>query len=144
AGLFKVEQGRVQRALFEGQLMAADLLDAPGDAITVQGAERLERLEDHQTQAAIDDVALLMAHRWTAYIYSGRLSTHVLGSLVRRGRLRAVRPPSPLKKASRLPRGAVDRGATAYGRLTGRCDRCSASRPGRPSTGRPHRDIGTP
>src|SRR5258708_6314465 len=67
ADLFQLQQGGVERALVERQLVAADLLDAAGDAITVERAQRLEGLEHHQSQAAVEDVALVGRHMLEGY-----------------------------------------------------------------------------
>ena len=40
---------------FSARAPAADLLDAPGDAVTVQRPHRRERLQYHQVERAVGD-----------------------------------------------------------------------------------------
>jgi hypothetical protein len=45
--------------VIDRQQTAAGLLNAPGDAEAVKRTERVKRLEDHQSQRALPDVAFL-------------------------------------------------------------------------------------
>src|SRR5205807_1783811 len=61
AFLFELEQRGIQRAVIEGKQVAAGLLDAAGDAVTVKRAESLKCFEDHQSQSPLQDI-FLFAH----------------------------------------------------------------------------------
>jgi hypothetical protein len=56
AFLFEFEEDRVERALIDGEEVAADLFDAAGKAVAVEGAEDVESLEDHKGESALEDV----------------------------------------------------------------------------------------
>ena len=62
AALLQAEQRGVDRALIELQDVLADLLDAPGDAVAVQRPHRVERLQHHQIERALQDVGPGLAH----------------------------------------------------------------------------------
>src|SRR3984893_2568483 len=72
--LFELDECRVQSALIECELIAADLLDAPRDPVPVEGSQRLEGLEDHQAETAVQDVVLFSArvgvHMLEAYTFN--------------------------------------------------------------------------
>src|SRR5579872_1705937 len=44
SGLLQLQEGGIERALIQRQLISADLFDAPRDAVPVKGSERLQRL----------------------------------------------------------------------------------------------------
>src|SRR5580765_3889283 len=52
----ELQERGVQRALVDRELLAADLLDAPRDRVAMQGAHRVQRLEDHEIERAVEDV----------------------------------------------------------------------------------------
>ena len=54
--LLELEEGGVQRAVVEGEAIPARLLDAAGDAVAVERAQALERLEDHEGERALPDI----------------------------------------------------------------------------------------
>src|SRR5581483_1061725 len=60
--LFQFEQQRIQGSLIERELISADLLDPPSDAVTVQGTQNIESLQDHECESALLDVFLLCSH----------------------------------------------------------------------------------
>jgi hypothetical protein len=68
ARLLQFEQGWIQRALIQRQVVAADLLDPSGDAISVKRAERFERLENDETEAAVEHVGPFVVHVLAEYI----------------------------------------------------------------------------
>src|SRR5215831_8392658 len=57
--LHELEQDRIERALIDRQQIAADLLDAPGDAVAMLRAEHIQRLQHHQRQGALSNVRFL-------------------------------------------------------------------------------------
>jgi hypothetical protein len=57
--LLELQERGIERPLIEGELIAADLLDAPRNAIPMQWTERFERFEHHQPEAAIEYVAAI-------------------------------------------------------------------------------------
>ena len=59
AFVFELEQKGIEGALIDGKQIAADLLDAACDAISVQRAERIERLQHHQRERALLNVFFL-------------------------------------------------------------------------------------
>ena len=56
AFLFEFEEDWIERALIDGEEIAADLLDAAGEAVAVEGAEDVESFEDHEGEGALEDV----------------------------------------------------------------------------------------
>ncbi len=60
--LLQLEQGRIQRAVVDFEQIAARLLDTARDAIAMEGAQGLQRLEHHQSQRALPDVRLGVFH----------------------------------------------------------------------------------
>ena len=56
AFLFEFEENGVERALIDGEEIAADLLDAAGEAVAVERAEDVESLEDHEGEGALEDI----------------------------------------------------------------------------------------
>src|SRR5205085_6825067 len=65
--LLQPEQRRIQRALVERQLIPADLFDSPRDSISVQRAQGLQCLDDHQAEGPVEDVTLVGRHMLGAY-----------------------------------------------------------------------------
>src|SRR5205807_4888953 len=57
--LLQLQQCRVERAVVHREELAARLLDAARDAVSVQRAEGFERFEDHQGEGALPDVGLV-------------------------------------------------------------------------------------
>src|ERR1700685_3910277 len=57
--LLQLQQDRIERALIYGEKISADLLDTPGDAVSVQRTEHVESFQHHQRQRALEDVFLL-------------------------------------------------------------------------------------
>src|SRR5262249_31926422 len=51
------------------QLVSADLLDPARDPIPVQRAHRFQRLQHHQAQGSVEDIALVGRHVLEAYSY---------------------------------------------------------------------------
>src|SRR5262245_40127842 len=83
AGLFEFEQRRIERALIQREMVAADLFDSPGDPVAVERAERFKRLEDDESQTAVQHVGAFGGHVLAGYTCTCCLSTaayHVLGS----------------------------------------------------------------
>jgi hypothetical protein len=66
--LLQLEQRWIQSALVECKLIPADLFDSPRDPIPVQRTQGLQGLDDHQTEAAVENVTLVGRHVWGAYI----------------------------------------------------------------------------
>ena len=64
AYLLELQERGVQRAVVDAQLMVARLFNPPGDAVSVQRSERLQRLEDHQGQRALPDVGAVSHMRY--------------------------------------------------------------------------------
>ncbi len=64
AFLFEFEEDGVERALVDGEEIAADLLDAAGEAVAVERAENVESLEDHEGESALEDVGFLVGGGW--------------------------------------------------------------------------------
>jgi hypothetical protein len=62
--VLELEERGAERALIERQLIAADLFDPPHDQIPVQRAHRLEGLEDHEAQGAVQAIALSADTGW--------------------------------------------------------------------------------
>jgi hypothetical protein len=58
--VLEAHQRRIDSAVVELQGAAADLFDAAGDAEPVLRPHRLERLENHQRQRALQEVRLLV------------------------------------------------------------------------------------
>ena len=56
--MLQLEQQGIERALVEGEKVAADLLDAAGDAVAMLRAQNIEGLEDHQRKRALQNVGL--------------------------------------------------------------------------------------
>jgi hypothetical protein len=46
--LLQLQQYGIESALIHGEHVSIDLLDAPGEAVAVQGTQNIESLEDHQ------------------------------------------------------------------------------------------------
>src|SRR5439155_15279912 len=86
-------------------LVAADLFDAPRNAIAVQRTERLERFEHHQPEAAIEDVAAIRSHLLGAYSCICWQST---------GWVRAERDPK-LQATKKIGRRATRFGIPPFG-----------------------------
>src|SRR5262245_29984490 len=76
SGLFESQQGRIERPLLEGKMVAADLLDAARQPVSVQGSEGLECLEDDEAEAAVENVGGLTRHRLRVYLFTCRQSTY--------------------------------------------------------------------
>src|SRR5690606_22123893 len=87
ARLFEPKQRRIERALVERERVAADLLDAAREPVTVQRPERLECLEHHEAEAAVENVLLRGCHRWPDYM-SNRLTVNMISRV-------AVSPSKP-------------------------------------------------
>jgi hypothetical protein len=51
----EADEGGVDRALVDLERFFADLLDAAGDAVTVERAHGGERLEDHEIESALEN-----------------------------------------------------------------------------------------
>jgi hypothetical protein len=68
--LFELQERRVERALIEGELIAANLLNAPRNAIAVQWTERFERLSTISPRVAIENVATIGNHMWGTYRFT--------------------------------------------------------------------------
>ena len=67
AFLFQLEQGRIQRAVIERQQVAAGLLDATRDAVSVLRTHRLQRFQHHQGQRALPDIRFV-AHTCSSWL----------------------------------------------------------------------------
>src|SRR5262245_4704690 len=76
SGLFESEQGRIERPLLQGKMIAADLLDAAGKPVSVQGSEGLEGLEDDEAEAAVDEDGCLPCHTSPIHVLICRQSTY--------------------------------------------------------------------
>ena len=63
----KLQEGGVNRALVDGELALADLLDAACDRLPVQRAHGVKGLEDHEVQRAVPDVGRVARHVLVAY-----------------------------------------------------------------------------
>jgi hypothetical protein len=60
AFLFEFEKDGIERALIDGEEIAADLLDAAGKAVAVLGAQDVEGFEDHEGESALKDVGFFV------------------------------------------------------------------------------------
>ena len=60
AFLFEFEENGVERALIDGEEIAADLLDAAGEAVAVERAEDVESFEDHEGEGALEDIGFFV------------------------------------------------------------------------------------
>ena len=60
AFLFEFEKDGIERALIDGEEIAADLLDAAGEAVAVERAEDVEGFEDHEGEGALEDVGFFV------------------------------------------------------------------------------------
>ena len=58
AALLQAHEPRVQRAHIESERTARDLLEARGDRVAVQRAERGDSLQDHEIERTLEDVSL--------------------------------------------------------------------------------------
>lgn len=63
AFLLEFEKDGVERALIDGEEIAADLLDAAGEAVAVKRAEDVESFEDHEGEGALEDVGFFVCRR---------------------------------------------------------------------------------
>jgi hypothetical protein len=63
AFLFEFEEDRVERALIDGEEVAADLFNAAGKAVAVERAEDVEGFEDHEGESALEDVGFFVCGR---------------------------------------------------------------------------------
>src|SRR5215469_10541142 len=55
AFLLELEQRGIERAVVDGERVAGDLLDAAGDAVSVQRAHGLQRFEHHESERTLPD-----------------------------------------------------------------------------------------
>src|SRR6476646_7123884 len=55
--LLELEQGRVESAVVDRQMIGAGLFDAARDAIAVQRPQRIERLQDHQGKRPLPHIS---------------------------------------------------------------------------------------
>ena len=62
AALLQPDEGGVDGALVEENFVAADLLDAAGDAVAVERAHGGEGLEDHEVQGALEEIEFGIGH----------------------------------------------------------------------------------
>jgi hypothetical protein len=56
--LLEADERGVDGALVEEDFVAADLLDAAGDAVAVETAHGVEGLEDHEVEGALEEFEL--------------------------------------------------------------------------------------
>ena len=63
------------------QHVLADLLDAPRDPVAVERPHRVERLQHHQIERALEDVGLGLTHRYSCWTATGvqRLLQWIIG-----------------------------------------------------------------
>ena len=61
AALLEAEERCVDRPLVELEDVLADLLDPPRDPVAVQRAHRIEGLQHHEVEGALEDVGLALA-----------------------------------------------------------------------------------
>src|SRR5207249_3939134 len=54
--LLELQQDGIQGPLVDGEKISADLLDAPGDPVAMQGAENIQSLKHHQRQRALSNI----------------------------------------------------------------------------------------
>ena len=97
AAMLEAQERGVDGSLVQLQRVVADLLDAARDAVAVQGAHALERLQDHQIERALKDIRPCVG--------AGASFGHAKGVLIRPTAVnrRAVRPlASPLLYRSRV------------------------------------------
>src|SRR5262245_48674721 len=123
AGLFEFEQRRIQRALIQGEMVSADLLDPPGDAVPMKRAEGLECLEDDQPEAAVEDVGPFVWHVLAGYRLSCCLSTDVGPARGSDGRLARARSGGDApSRAKEIARELVLRDAIVGDAMGRRCE----------------------
>src|SRR5262245_3912770 len=60
APLLETNQGCIDRALVQKNLIPADLLDPPGDAVAVLRPHCGERLENHQVERALQEIQFIV------------------------------------------------------------------------------------
>ncbi len=65
--LLELQQRGLQRPLIDGELVGADLLDPPGDRISMKRPHRVERLQDHEVKRAVEEVRLVGGHMLGLY-----------------------------------------------------------------------------
>src|SRR5262245_45234610 len=105
AFVLELEQNGIERALIDGQQIAADLLDASRDAVAVQLAEHVEGSQDDQVKSALLNVAL--AHPTSCW-FPTRLCH---GSC---GKATGEKGPAELSAADELTRFGVHLHAVAF------------------------------
>src|SRR5262245_27580239 len=62
AAVLEAYERDVNRALVQNDRVAADLLDAPRDAVSVERAHGEQRAEDHEVQCALEDLEFVGRH----------------------------------------------------------------------------------
>src|SRR5262245_11762702 len=62
AAVLEAHERDVDRALVQNDLIAADLLDTAGDAVSVERAHGEQRAEDHEVQCALEDLEFVGRH----------------------------------------------------------------------------------
>ena len=67
--LLKLQQRGIQRPLIDGQLIGADVLDPPGNGVSMQRPHRVEGLQDDEIQRAMKDVGCVGWHVLEVYSY---------------------------------------------------------------------------
>ena len=67
--LLELQERGVERPLVDGELIGADLLDPPGDRLSMQWPHRVERLQHDEIKRAVNDVRLVLWHVLEVYSY---------------------------------------------------------------------------
>src|SRR5690348_10099508 len=62
AALLEADERRVNGSLVEQDLIAADLLDAAGNAVAVLRAHNSQRLQDHDVKGSLQEVEFILGH----------------------------------------------------------------------------------
>ena len=65
--LLKLQERGIQRPLIDGELVGADLLDPPGDRVSMEWPHRVERLQHDEIKRAVKDVGLVGWHMLEVY-----------------------------------------------------------------------------
>ena len=58
--MLQLEQQGIERALIHSQKVAADLLDAAGNAVAVLRAQHIEGFEDHERKRSLQNVGFFL------------------------------------------------------------------------------------
>ena len=92
--LLKLQERGVERSLVDGELVGADLLDPPGDRVSMQRSHRVERLQHDEIERPVKDVGLVGGHVLEVYT-SDVLSVNMFSAGTRKAACREPRTIAP-------------------------------------------------